>query len=216
MQFPDNDRRWFVGAVLALPMLALPACGKKAVAGSRVAPGATVLALGDSLTYGTGAGLDTSYPAVLAGLSGWNIINAGIPGDTSAQALARLSPLLAEHRPPLVLLSIGGNDFLRRLPDRETRDNIVAICRQCRDSGAQVALIAVPTLSAAAVLTGSLSDHPMYAEIATELRLPLHARGWSTVLSNAALRSDQIHANVQGYAQFAQGLLQSLKSAQLL
>ena len=44
------------------------------------------------------------------------MVNGGVPGDTSAQALARLPALLAEHRPALVIISIGGNDFLRRLP----------------------------------------------------------------------------------------------------
>lgn len=49
-----------------------------------------MLALGDSLTFGTGAAPDASYPAVLAGLTGWRIVNAGVPGDTAAQALERL------------------------------------------------------------------------------------------------------------------------------
>lgn len=47
--------------------------------------GTTVLILGDSLSYGTGASPATSYPTLLAQRTGWNIINAGVPGDTSAQ-----------------------------------------------------------------------------------------------------------------------------------
>lgn len=209
-----GSRRYFLGALLAATMLA--ACGRKPVVGRKIAAGATVLALGDSLTFGTGATPETSYPTVLARLTGWNVVNAGIPGDTSAQALARLPALLQEHSPQLVLVGIGGNDFLRRMSEKDTLANIRRICEQALAAGAQVMLIAVPAPSAAAVIAGSLSDHPLYQEIADSLRLPLHANGWSTVLANAALRSDQIHANAQGYEAFANGLLSTARAAQLL
>jgi len=215
MSAPFRDRRYFVLGTAALAAVGVVGCGKKAAVGTPVAPGATVLALGDSLTFGTGATPETSYPAALARLSGWNVINAGVPGDTSAQILARTEPLLAEHRPALVLLGAGGNDLLRRLPDSQTRQNIETICGQCRAAGAQVMLIAVPAPSAAAAFIGSLADHPLYEEIAKAQKLPLYAKGWATVLSDASLRSDQIHANARGYEQFAQGLLQSLKAARL-
>lgn len=209
-----GSRRYFLGGLLAATMLA--ACGRKPVVGRKMAAGATVLALGDSLTFGTGATPETSYPTVLARLTGWNVVNAGIPGDTSAQALARLPALLQEHSPQLVLVGIGGNDFLRRMSEKDTLANIRRICEQALAAGAQVMLIAVPAPSAAAVIAGSLSDHPLYQEIADSLRLPLHAKGWSTVLANAALRSDQIHANAQGYEAFANGLLSTARAAQLL
>ncbi|MCW5657511.1 MAG: arylesterase [Burkholderiaceae bacterium] len=186
---------WAVGA--------LAACGRRKRLGRVVPPGATVLALGDSLTFGTGATPDTSYPSVLAALSGWQVINAGVAGDTSAQALDRLPALLQEHQPALVLVSIGGNDLLRRLPEAQTRANLQRICELAQAAGAQVLVLAVPRPSVAAAFTGSLSDHPMYAEVSAALKLPLHAQGWSQVLADAALRSDQIHANAHGYAQMA-------------
>lgn len=210
-------RRRFLLATVALPVVvALAGCGKKSVTGRKLAAGATVLALGDSITFGIGASAETSYPTVLAKATGWNVINSGVSGDTSAQALARLPPLLQEHAPPLVLVSIGGNDFLRRLPEAQTRANIQKLCELCLASGAQVLLVAIPRFSASAAITGALSDHPMYEDIAQSLKLPLHAQGWSTVLSNAALKSDQIHANAQGYEQFARGLLASVQAAKLL
>ena len=205
-------RRRFLLATVALPVVvALTGCGRKSVTGRKLARGATVLALGDSITFGIGASAETSYPTVLANATGWNVINAGVSGDTSAQALARLPALLQEHAPPLVLVSIGGNDFLRRLPEAQTRAN-----DHCLASGAQVLLVAIPRFSASAAVNGALSDHQMYEEIAQKLQLPLHAQGWSTVLSNAALKSDQIHANAQGYEQFARGLLASVQAAKLL
>jgi len=184
----------------------LTGCGKRKPLGQTVPAGATVLALGDSLTFGTGATPETSYPSVLAALSGWQLLNAGVPGDTSAQALERLPALLQEHKPALVLVSIGGNDLLRRLPEADTRANLQRICQLAQASRAQVLVLAVPRPSLAAAFTGSLSDHPLYAEVSAALKLPLHANGWATVLADESLRADAIHANTRGYAQMARSV----------
>jgi lysophospholipase L1-like esterase len=195
----------------------LAGCGRAPAARAvRVPAGAAVLALGDSLTFGTGAAPETAYPAVLAESTGWDVLNAGVPGDTSAQALQRLPSLLRERPPALVLVSIGGNDFLRRLPEDETRANVRRICELARAAGAQVLLVAVPRPSLAARLTRSLDDHPLYAELAGELKLPLHTGGWSAVLADPALRADEIHANAAGYRRFAEGLQASARRAGLL
>ena len=209
-------RRALMAGLALLAAAPLAACGRKAPRGQAVPPDATVLALGDSLTSGVGASADTAYPAVLQRLTGWKVVNGGVSGDTSAQALERLPALLQKHQPALVIVSIGGNDFLRRQSATATRANIRSICTQARASGAQVVLVAVPELSFLAASAGLLSDHAMYEEIASELKIPLHSKGWSTVLADASLRSDQIHANATGYERFAQGLVETLKSAGLL
>lgn len=202
-------------ALAALGAAALTGCGRKKSLAEAVPPGSTVLALGDSLTYGTGASPETSYPAVLAELTGWNVVNAGVPGDTSAQALARLPALLEEHQPRLVIVSIGGNDFLRKLPEADTRAHVHAACQQALDAGAQVLLVAVPRASVAAAL-GQMTDHALYAEVAQDLKLPLQRQGWGEVLSQRDLRSDQVHANAKGYAQFARSLQGTAVAAGLL
>lgn len=210
-------RRGFAARVggAGLLLVTLAGCGRDKKTAQPVPPGSTVLALGDSLTFGTGASAETCYPTVLAGLTGWNVVNAGVSGDTSAQALARLPALLAEHHPKLVIVSIGGNDFLRRQGASTTRAQVRQICELVRASGAQVLLVAVPELSLLAA-AGRLSDHALYADIADELKIPLHRKGWSAVLADARLRSDQIHANAAGYAEFAQGLVKTLRDSGFL
>lgn len=203
-------------ALLPIATALLAACGQRTPKARPIATGSTVLALGDSLTSGVGTDAATAYPAVLQELTGWQVVNGGVSGDTTAQALARLPALLETHRPQLVIVGIGGNDFLRQMSAAAARDNIRAICRAATDSGAQVMLVAVPQFSLLAAGTGRLTDHPLYAELAGELKLPLYEAGWAEVLGNARLRSDQIHANAQGYRQFAEGLAQQMRKAGLL
>ena len=200
-------RRGFAVRVAGAGLLAaaLAGCGRDKKTAQPVPPGSTVLALGDSLTFGTGASAETSYPTVLAGLTGWNVVNAGVSGDTSAQALARLPALLAEHHPKLVIVSIGGNDFLRKLPESDTRTHVHAICKQSLAAGAQVLLVAVPRATVAAAL-GQMTDHALYAEVAKDLKIPLQREAWGEVLAQPDLRADAVHANARGYAQFARSV----------
>ncbi len=134
------------------------------------------------------------------------MINGGVSGDTSAQALQRLPALLADHQPALVIVSIGGNDFLRRAHADDTEANLRRIVAGAREAKAQVLLVAVPQPSLTAAAGLGLSDHAMYERLAAELKLPLHPQGWSRVLGDEKLKSDQIHANAAGYRVFAEGL----------
>lgn len=193
-------------ACAATLALAPAACSRRAPRATPVPAGATVLALGDSLTHGTGAAPESSYPAELARLTGWQVVNAGVPGDTAAQGLERLPALLEAHHPALVIISLGGNDLLRRLPEDALRATLEQACAHATASGAQVLLVAVPRPSISAAFTGSLTDHPLYGELAERLKLPLQRQGWSEVLADERLRSDAIHANAEGYAEFARRL----------
>ncbi|WP_423460506.1 GDSL-type esterase/lipase family protein [Ottowia sp. VDI28] len=212
---PLVSRRHLLGLLSATALLA--ACSKqRAPKTQAVASGSTVLALGDSLTSGVGADAATAYPSVLHELTGWEVVNGGVSGDTSSQALARLPALLSEHQPALVIVSIGGNDFLRQMSAASAKENIRQICSAITASGAQAMLVSVPQFSLLAASTGKLTDHPLYAELADELKLPLHANGWIQVLADASLRSDQVHANAKGYRLFAEGLAEQLRTSGLL
>lgn len=171
--------------------------------------GSTVVALGDSLTYGYGANDETAYPTVLAELSKWNVVNAGVNGDTSADVLTRVNEI-TEQNPDLVLLGVGGNDVLQRIAPDTTRANIIATIDTLQSNNIDVVLIAEPYLSTSA-LFGKASDNPLYEDIAEAEDIPLYSDGWSTVLSDDALKSDKIHANAAGYRQFAEGLHEYLK-----
>ena len=171
----------------------------------------TVLILGDSLTQGVGASsAASSYPTLLRQQTGWNIVNGGVSGNTSAQALARLPALLQQHQPKLVIVSIGGNDFLQRVSNSDTRANIAQSIRLSQQSGAQVLLVAVPELTLAAAV-GHPNDHAMYTALAKEEQVYLLEDAWSDVLADDTLRADAVHANDAGYQVFTKLLAQRLE-----
>lgn len=161
--------------------------------------GATVLILGDSLSYGTGAKEGEDYPTLLAATTGWEIINKGVPGDTSADGLARLPALLTEHRPKLVIVELGGNDILHQVPRSQITTNLTAILTLIKAQNIPTILVAIPEFNAIKAAVGSLDDHPLYETIAKETATPLIKHIFSEVLSDRSLKADQIHPNAEGY-----------------
>lgn len=197
-------RKFYAILLAALVALSIAACGGKGKEHPLPA-GSVVVALGDSITQGVGASEQSAWPANLARLSGWRVINAGVSGDTSTQALARLPALLQEYKPALVIVSIGGNDFLRAQPNSATRANIAAILRTVKESGSRAVLIGVPKLTLGAAL-GIFSDHELYEELAKEHGVPLLSSAWGDIMKYSRLMSDQIHPNAVGYAEFTASL----------
>lgn len=209
------NRRAVLVGVLVLGAIGAVGC-RRSPRGRPVAAGATVLALGDSITHGTGAAPGEDWPTRLAALTGWRIVNAGIPGDTAERARARLSALLAEHAPALVIVELGGNDFLRRRSPAAVKEDLRALLREARASGAQVALMAVPAPSVLGAIVARHADAPLYAELAEEEGVLLVPELIADVLSDAALRADAIHPNAAGYRLLAEGLQRRFRAAGLL
>ena len=166
---------------------------------------AIVLAFGDSLTFGTGASEDESYPAQLERMIGRRVIRAGVPGEVSAQALARLPAALDEHAPRLLLLCIGGNDFLRRLGNQQAERNLREMVRLARSRGVGVMLIGTPEPGF------TVTPPAFYSTIAKEFRLPYEEGIVGQVLRDNSLKADPIHPNARGYRLIAERVADQLK-----
>jgi lysophospholipase L1-like esterase len=166
---------------------------------------ARVLAFGDSLTHGTGAQAEESYPAVLAALIGREVIRSGLPGELSSDGLERLPGVLAEIRPNLVILCHAANDILRNRPHAEAAANLRAMIELTRASGAQVVLIGVPERG---IL---LSTAPFYAEVAETTHTPLIDAELAEIIRRPALKSDQVHPNAAGYQRMAEAIARQLR-----
>ena len=208
----NHALRWLL-ALLAL--FAVAAC-TKAPSHAVVPRGAVVLAFGDSVTHGTGAAAGEGYVERLAARSGWDIRNHGVPGDTAENARGRLAAALDETQPALVIVELGGNDFLRRTAEGNVKNYLRKIIQQAKGNNRPVVLVAVPRLSLVGAAVGALSDAPLYAELADEENVVLVADVFADVLSTPALRADAVHPNAEGYARLADGMARQLESAGLL
>jgi acyl-CoA thioesterase-1 len=168
---------------------------------------AVILAFGDSLTFGTGAAPTESYPAVLEWLISRQVVNAGVPGEVTAQGLSRLPMVLEKEKPAILFLCHGGNDLLRRLNLQQTANNLRAMIRLAQERGVAVVMIAVPSPGL------SLSLPSFYREIASEMKILIEENTLTTVLSDGALKSDYIHPNAAGYRRLAESIAALLEKS---
>lgn len=186
--------------ILISACILLLACSTDTPQIPRLSEDAVILAFGDSLTHGNGAGQNQSYPAMLQQLSGRKVVNAGIPGEVTAQGRDRLSDVLDEHSPDLLILCHGGNDMLRKKNGKAMQENLRAMIREAKGQNIPVVLISVPRP------TIFLSSADSYGEIAKELGIPVENEVLADILSDNALKSDQIHPNAEGYKIMAEAV----------
>lgn len=197
-------RAWLLAWLLSV---FLAGCGGAAPNLPRLGPDDAVLAFGDSLTFGTGASPDTAYPARLGTLIGRKVINAGVPGETSAEGLRRLPETLDTHAPRILLLCLGGNDLLRRLDAAQTEANLAAMIELARARGVAVVLIGVPEPK----VFGGAS--PLYPRLAERFGVPYEGEVLVEVLKSPSMKSDPIHPNALGYGRMAKRLAELLGQA---
>ena len=197
--------------ILLIAVLVLAAACSK-VREEPIPPGSKVLALGDSLTEGAGVTREEAWPNLLAGRTGWVVINGGVSGDTSEGALRRLPSLLEEYKPVLVLVALGGNDMLRHLPQQETVANLENMIAQIRAHGAKPVLLATPQPSIAGAVFQHLSAADFYQQVADGQKVPLIKDAIAEVISAPQLKGDPLHPNAAGHALLSEKIFMELKS----
>lgn len=194
-------------ALLCLALL-LGACSDDTPRLNHLSNDAVILAFGDSLTYGSGTSRDSSYPAILQQLSGRQVVNAGIPGEVTAEGLARLAETIEEYQPQLLILCLGGNDMLRQRGVQEIEQNLEKMVQLSRAQGVPVLLLGVPRPA-----IFGLESAKLYYTLAERLQLPLEGEIIPEVLSDSSLKSDRIHPNSEGYRLMAEAIYTKLKAS---
>lgn len=161
-------------------------------------PNEGIVCLGDSLTRGYGASAGNSYPEQLSRILGEPVINAGIDGNTSADALARLERDVLSHSPRLVIVLLGGNDFLRQIPREKTIKNIDQIVAQCVAARSMVIVVHLKA--------GLISDpyRDGFERIAKRHGAVFVPRILKGIFAKPSMMTDQIHPNDRGYALMAE------------
>ena len=159
--------------------------------------GSSIVAFGDSLTAGYGAQPGEDYPTTLSRLISAPVINAGVSGDTTESALARIDNDVLSRNPRIVIVGLGGNDFLRGVSIATTEATLRTIVRKIQGSGAMVVLLGFrfPSLTA--------NYESMYERVAGEEHCLLVDGVLRGILTDPSLKSDEIHPNARGYQKMA-------------
>ena len=154
------------------------------------------VAFGDSLTAGVGATEGQDYPSLLAAKLGVQIVNKGVPGSTTADALGRVDEV-ARLEPRVVLLCLGGNDGLRRMSAAKMIENLGLMIDHFHATGSFVVLIGIRSASFRD------SNHKLFKKLAHEKEALFVSNILEDILHNPKLMSDYIHPNDAGYEAIA-------------
>jgi len=155
--------------------------------------GKTVVALGDSLTFGVGAAADENYVSHLARALNIKIFNEGVDGDTTEEALNRVQADVLSFHPDAVIILLGGNDFLEQIPIEKTRDNLAKIIDILNENKIKIVLVGLHHQF--------LSNYEkMYEDLAREK----HVAGYvpdilGGIYQHPDLMFNDIHPNASGY-----------------
>lgn len=163
-----------------------------------------IVAFGDSLTAGYGlTDLKQSYPSLLqkkldADGFKYEVVNAGVSGDTSAGGLRRIDWSLDAGGVRFVILELGANDFLRGQPVAETKKNLAGIIERAKARGAVVLLAGMyTTTNTGRDYEAQIQD--IYRTLAKEQDVPLIPFFLEGVAGKDELnQNDRIHPNVEG------------------
>ena len=197
-------RMWFLSAGLALMCMA-----QNAAAG-------TVLIVGDSISAGFGLDTRKGWVALLEQRlkkEGFDdkVVNASISGDTSAGGLARLPAALAEHKPEVVIIELGGNDGLRGMPPTQLQQNPASMIQKSQDSGAKVLLLGmqIPPNYGKRYVDAFAK---VFADVAQQKKVPLVPFFLEGIGGNSQLmQADGLHPAVAAQGKLLENVWPTLK-----
>ncbi len=168
--------------------------------------GKEIICFGDSITAGVGALEGEDYTSFLSALLGKDVLNAGICGDTTQDALKRLGKDVLSKDPYLVIVELGGNDFLQKVPREVTLRNLKKIISRIQGQGIMVALADV---SCGLILKGYRKDFKKLARDSGSIFIPNLLK---EILNKPSLRYDYIHPNENGYKIMAERVYRAIKN----
>ena len=172
---------------------------------NRDSTGTSVVCFGDSLTAGYGAAEGNDYPTLLSKKINLPVINTGISGNTTRDALQRLDRDVLAHDPKLVIITLGANDFFQGMHKDETLANMTEIIERIKKQGAMVVW--------AEVKMGILGDPYIddFSALANREKILLIPNILNGIIDNPQYKHDQIHPNDEGYKIMAERIYQKIK-----
>jgi lysophospholipase L1-like esterase len=166
--------------------------------------GTSIVAFGDSLIYGVGSTPEHDFISLVSSAIGEPIINLGVSGNTTEAALERIDDIW-QYDPKIVIILLGGNDYLRRVPMDTTFANLGAIVDEIHAHGAAVLLLGVR----GGLIRDTYNDR--FEKFAREKKVGFVPNVLDAIISEKELMSDAIHPNDAGYRIIANKVTPALK-----
>jgi acyl-CoA thioesterase I len=163
-----------------------------------------IICFGDSITFGYGVNQGEDYPAILSKMLGSPVINKGIDGDTTTEALGRFKSDVLDRNPMLVIIEFCGNDFLKQIPKETTLGNIKRMAESAQAKGAMVAIV---DISAGLFFADYKALYQALAQETDSIFIPSVLGG---IITNPSMKSDFLHPNATGYKIVAQRVYRAI------
>ena len=163
-----------------------------------------IVCFGNSITAGHGVGQELAFPALISERLGSTVVNAGVDGDSTADALARLERDVLGHDPRVVIVEFGGNDFRKNVDKQETFANLDSIIDRIGASGAMVIVLEMRI--------GLLRDEYLdgYKRVSRKHGALLIPNFMAGILGNSRLTLEGIHPNAEGHEIIAERVVAEL------
>ena len=194
--------------LLALVIFFAAGCGRTnhwEIKNSR-SEGTNIICFGNSITEGFGASEGCNYPSLLSKKLGLLVLNAGVGGDTTEDAIRRLQRDVLEKNPKIVIVEFGGNDALKKTVSMEkTFENLELIISRIQEKGALVLVLGIqPSLM-------GTSYKKRFVKIAKKHGTLVIPNIYDEILGKPDMMSDHIHPSEKGYKLIAEQVFALLK-----
>ncbi len=160
-----------------------------------------IIFFGNSLTAGQGAEPGEDFPTLIGKRLNVPIINAGVSGNTTHDALLRIEKDVLSKNPSVVIIELGGNDLLDRVDSNVTQKNLDLILSKIKPTGAKIVILGIKFFLFNQKYE---TDLQKLAEKYNATFVPDILEG---IITDQSLKHDDIHPNAKGYQKIADKLI---------
>lgn len=183
-----------------------------------------IVCFGDSLTFGYGIGTDNSYPSILKNKVNVKVVNSGISGDDTENALERVTEDVVNNDPIISIIEFGANDLFKKTDPLVVKSNLINIIDEIKKDDNEIFLVRFFTKEMAQNTThiagyelteddkALIADYyNIYDEIAKEKDIHLINNFWDNVWGDQNMMLiDGVHPNINGAKVIAENVYQSI------
>jgi len=161
-----------------------------------------IVFFGDSITAGKGAGAGEDFPSLIGKTLNIPIVNAGVSGSTTHDALLRINKDVISKNPSIVVIELGGNDLLEHVDIGVSRRNFDSILSKISTTGAKIVVLDVK------FFVFHQKYETDWRDLAKKYNAVYAPDILEGIIADPRLKFDDIHPNAKGYQKIAEKLTQ--------